>query len=328
MPGLRLEWFERELIARGCREGRSFAAIARRLGRPTSTVAREVARNGGRERYQGWLAHHVALRRARRPRPAKLEANPELRAAVEHGLAQRWSPEQIAGRLRRDHPEDPSWWVSHETIYQALYLQGRGPLRAELISALRSGRARRRPHRPPTRGSRIRDRVMISARPAEIEDRAIPGHWEGDLIEGAHHRSFVATLVERTSRYLMLVELAHGKAANHVAAALADHIVGLPEHLRRSLTWDQGGEMAHHVEFTVATGVQVYFCDPHSPWQRATNENTNGLIRQYLPKGSDLSAANQHDLDATAHEINTRPRKTLDDMTPSERLAALVTTTT
>lgn len=327
MPGWRLRKWEREEISRELRAGASIRSIARRLGRAPSTISREVNRNGGRDDYRGYLAWRVAERRARRPKVPKLVANRALAEVVEQRLMQRWSPAQIAGRLRREHPDDPSWWVSPETIYQSLYVQGRGGLRKELTRALRTGRSRRRPRGGRPRGSRIPNMVNIADRPADVDDRAVPGHWEGDLIEGAFHRSFVATLVERTSRYLMLVELPDGKSASHVADALATNIVKLPEQLRRSLTWDQGREMAAHEDFTIATGVDVYFCDPASPWQRATNENTNGLIRQYLPKRTDLSRHNQHHLDTIATELNQRPRKTLQWMTPSEKLAEIVATT-
>jgi IS30 family transposase len=319
---------EREEISRSCRWGVSFADVGRRLGRPTSTVSREVANNGGRDHYRAWFAQLRSQTERSRPRPLKLAANTALAAAVEALLAKRCSPVQIAGRLRREHPHDPRWWVSHETIYQSLFLQGRGGLRAELIAALRSGRTRRRRKGPsPHRGPGIVNKVMIADRPAEIEDRAVPGHWEGDLIIGADGGSQVGTLVERTSRLVLLVHLPDKRTAEAVRDAVAAKITQLPDQLVRSLTWDQGTEMAEHARFTVDTGVDVYFCDPHSPWQRGTNENTNGLLRQYLPKGTDLSGHSEDELDTIAAELNGRPRKTLEFMTPSERFAELVAIT-
>lgn len=326
MPGRRLDLVEREEISRGIAEGRSLSAIAMGLGRPPSTVCREVHRNGGRDRYRSWAGQWRAKRCARRRRPRKLLASRRLREAVNAGLEQRWSPQQISGRLRRDHPDDPSWWVSHETIYQSLFVSAGGGLRKELTRALRTGRAQRRPHGSGRHGGRIAGKVMISERPAEVEDRAVPGHWEGDLLIGTANRSQVATLVERTSRFVMLSAL-ESRHAPVVADAVAAKIVELPTQLRRSLTWDQGTEMADHARFSVDTGVQVYFCDPHSPWQRPTNENTNGLLRQYLPKATDLSHVTQPDLDTIAAELNDRPRKTLDYMTPSEKFAELVAMT-
>jgi len=239
------------------------------------------------------------------------------------------SPQQIARRLRVLHADDPEMWVSHETIYQSLFVQGRGALRKELTACLRSGRAKRRPRRRSSsvRGQ-LRDMVMISERPAEVEDRAVPGHWEGDLLLGKDGRSQIGTLVERVTRYVMLMALPENRTAETVRAKLTDTIQRLPVELRRSVTWDQGKEMAHHAEFTIDTGVQIYFCDPHSPWQRGSNENTNGLLRQWFPKGTDISTYSQDELDAIARQLNRRPRQTLDWMTPSERLTeALVATT-
>lgn len=327
MPGQRLGVVEREEISRGLAAGRSFASIARGLGRPTSTVSREVDRNGGRGRYRSWSAHGQAKRRCRRHRVRKLLANRPLREEVEAGLAKRWSPQQIAGRLRIDHPERPSWWVSHETIYRSLYVQAGGGLRKELTRALRTGRARRVPHGSRRRrGGTITGKVMISERPAEVEDRAVPGHWEGDLLVGQNPASQLGTLVERHSRFLMLVPL-RSRQAPVVADGLAATVTSLPEHLTRSLTWDQGTEMAAHAQFTVATGVDVFFCDPHSPWQRGSNENTNGLLRQYFPKGTNFSTLTDLELEAVADELNGRPRKTLGYLTPSEKFAELVATT-
>ena len=319
----RLSAAEREEISRGLRGGESFRRIAIGLGRPTSTVSREVAGNGGRRRYRAHLAEARAAARARRPRPARLARNRPLRRIVERLLEARWSPQQIAWQLRQDHPHQPEMWVSHETIYQSLFVQGRGALRAELTRCLRTGRARRRPF-TRVRGGEIPDMLLISERPAEVEDRAVPGHWEGDLIIGKMNRSAIGTLVERQTRYLMLVALPGGRTAEAVRAAVAERILALPVELRRSLTWDRGSEMAEHVRFTVETGVQVYFCDPHSPWQRGSNENTNGLVRQYFPKGTDLSVHAQAHLDAVARELNARPRQTLGWMKPSEALAKLL----
>jgi len=324
---LRLASAEREEISRGLGAGRSFRQIAARIGRAASTVSREVAANGGRRRYRAWLAEAGAAGRARRPRVAKLARCPRLRREVERLLAERWSPQQIAARLRHDHPDDQEMWVSHETIYQSLFVQGRGALRAELTRCLRTGRARRRSARRATSAGHLVDMVLISERPAEVEDRAVPGHWEGDLIIGKERHSAIGTLVERQTRFVLLVALPHGRTAEAVRAAVAERILSLPEQLRRSLTWDRGKEMAGHAQFTIDTGVAVYFCDPHSPWQRGSNENTNGLLRQYFPKGTDLSVHDQAHLDAVARELNGCPRQTLDWMKPSEELAKIVAST-
>jgi IS30 family transposase len=327
--GIRLSLEEREEISRGLRAGESLRTIGARLGRAPSTISREVAGAGGRAGYRAWHAERMAAHRARRPKRSKLVTNAALRLTVEALLARRWSPEQIAARLRHDHPAAPEMWVSHETIYQALFVQGRGALRAELARCLRTGRARRRPHgrrRPEARGQ-IPNMVLISERPAEVEDRAVPGHWEGDLLVGRDNRSAIGTLVERRTRYVLLVGLPNGRTAEAVRDALARRIVTLPDQLRRSLTWDRGKEMAGHLSFTIDTGVQVYFCDPHSPWQRGSNENTNGLLRQYFPKGTDLAGVSQEQLDAVARELNDRPRQTLGWLKPSEAFAEVVAST-
>jgi transposase, IS30 family len=316
-----LSFAEREEISRGLAAGEPLAVIARRVERPTSTISREVQRNGGRDRYRAATADRTACQRARRPKPGKLATVPALRVFVRNGLSQRWSPEQISAKLVVEFPDDEEMRVSPETIYQALYVQGRGELRRELTRCLRSGRTRRlsRGQRNTrTDRGRIVDMVMITDRPAEIEDRAVPGHWEGDLIVGRSGRSQIGTLVERTTRFVMLVALPESRDAVTVARALQDQVGRLPEQLRRSLTWDQGKELAGHAQFTLATGIPVYFCEPHSPWQRGSNENTNGLLRQYFPKGTDLSVHTQADLDTVAAELNNRPRKTLDWMTPLE----------
>jgi IS30 family transposase len=313
---------EREEISRGLAAGDSCRVIAQRLGRAPSTVSREVARNDGRHCYRAQTAEGAADRRARRPKPAKLVLQPRLRAVVEDKLALCWSPQQIAGWLPLAFPEEPVMRVSHETIYLSLFVQSRGALRRELQRCLRTGRAMRYPQgkRLPQGRGQLRDVVLISERPAEAEDRAVPGHWEGDLLLGKRP-SAVVTLVERASRYLALVALPDGCKAEQVRPALAAAVARLPEQLRRSLTWDQGKEMAEHTKFTVDTGVQVYFCDPRSPWQRGSNENTNGLLRQYLPKNADLRQLTQDRLDAIAAELNGRPRQTLRFQTPSQVLA-------
>ena len=321
-PG-RLTLADREEITLGLHATESFTAIAARLGKAVSTVSREVAANGGRDGYRAWRAHQRAREQACRPKPCKL-ACPQLAARVCSWLEEWWSPVQIAARLRIEFPGDPMMRVSHETIYQALYVQGRGELRRELARCLRTGRARRRPRGRDGRSGHIKDMVMISERPAEAEDRAVPGHWEGDLIIGKACKSAVGTLVERTTRYLMLLHLPEGRDAHLVEQAMRQAIIRLPTELARTITWDQGIEMAHHANFTIATGIPVYFCDPHAPWQRGSNENTNGLLRQYLPKGTDLSRHSADDLARIAASLNNRPRKTLSFMTPSEKLAELL----
>lgn len=282
---------------------------------------------GGRSSYRAWRGEKMASQRARRPKLGKLASCAALRKAVEEQLKARWSPQQIASWLRKEYPKNPSMQVSHETIYQSLYVQGRGALRKELTHYLRTRRARRRVRPRAGLRSRIKDMVMISDRPPEVEDRAVPGHWEGDLIFGKRCASAIGTLVERHSRYVMLLHLPHGKSAEDVRRALTKQIKTLPHQLRRSLTWDQGTEMSEHVQFTVDTGVKVFFCDPHSPWQRGSNENTNGLLRQYFPKNEDLSRYTQADLNAVARELNGRPRQTLGWMKPCETLARAVATT-
>ena len=318
---MRLSFSEREEISRGIARGVSLRCIAHRLGRAPSTVSREVAANGGRLRYRAAVAHRASRRRAHRPKPAKLVTSPRLRAVVEAKLALWWSPLQISRWLVSAYPDDEEMRVSHETIYQSLFIQGKGALRKELSRCLRTGRAVRRPQgRGASTKGQIRDMVMISQRPAAVEDRAVPGHWEGDLIMGKNNTA-IGTLVERWSRYVMLFPLPEGKDAESVRVALEATVKRLPEHLWESLTWDQGKEMAQHAQFTIDTGIQVYFCDPKSPWQRGTNENTNGLLRQYFPKGTDLSVHSQYDLDQAAYSLNTRPRQTLQWMTPSDKLA-------
>jgi len=318
---------EREEISRGLAEGLSLSQIATRLARAPSTVSREVAHNGGRANYRALRADRRAWDLARRPKPAKLVTCPRLAREVERLLEERFSPRQISHWLARSHPSDPERRVSHETIYQSLYVQGRGALRAELHQALRSGRAIRRPQARSAlkRTSRIPDMVLISERPAEVADRAVPGHWEGDLILGSK-RTCIGTLVERKTRFVMLLKLQDG-TAQEVRRAMTKRIKTLPAELRRSVTWDQGNEMAQHREFTIATGMPVYFCDPSSPWQRGSNENTNGLLRQYFPKGTNLSVHSQAELNRVARQLNRRPRETLNWMTPLEKMREVVATT-
>lgn len=318
---------ERDEIFKGILEGLSCAKIGEGIGRHRSTIWREIANNGGRENYRPHKADAAAAERARRPRASWVETRPWLWACVQELLRLRWSPEQIAASLREQHPGEPEWWVSHETIYQAIFVQTKPELRKQLAACLRSGRARRRPRHGTTgSGSTIPGMVNISERPAEADDRAVPGHWEGDLIIGKQGKTAVATLVERSTRFGMLIKL-DNKTAAHTAERIAAEIVRLPEHLKRSLTWDQGTELAEHAAFTVATDVPVFFCDPKSPWQRGSNENWNGLVRQYLSKGTDLSVHSQADLDDIAAEINERPRKTLQWSTPAEQFSGLVATT-
>jgi IS30 family transposase len=317
-----LSMAEREEISRGVAAGEPCRQIAARLGRAPSTVSRELVRNGGRGRYRAQVADAAAFGRAQRPKPAKLVLEPRLRVVVEAKLAVRWSPQQIAGWLPLAYPQDPVMRVSHETIYLSLFVQSRGALRRELQRCLRTGRAMRYPRgkRLPQGRGQLRDTLPISQRPPEAADRAVPGHWEGDLVLGKRPTA-VGTLVERHSRYVLLFPLPDGFTAEHMRPALTAAVLQLPQQLRRSLTWDHGKEMAEHLQFTIDSGVQVYFCDPHSPWQRGTNENTNGLLRQYLPKGGDLGQFDQAALDAIAAELNGRPRQTLGFKTPSQALA-------
>ena len=322
----RLSLEDRVEIQFGIERGESGAQIGRRLGWDASTVTREIARHStsGRDGYRPFEAHRRACANAHRVKPTKLGSDPVLLALVTAWLQRWWSPQQIARRLREEFPDRPEMWVSHETIYKSLYVQGRGELRRELARCLRSGRARRRSNSPGSTIGKIPGMVNISERPAEVDDRAVPGHWEGDLIMGASNRSAVGTLVERSTRFVMLLHLGDDKSAAAVREAMAAKIMELPETLRRSVTWDQGKEMVEHRQFMIDTGIQIYFCDPHSPWQRGSNENTNGLLRQYMPKGTDLRQHSQADLDAYADSLNGRPRQTLNWRTPAEALTATI----
>ena len=319
---------EREEISRGLAAGDSMRAIASRLGRCASTVSREVGRNGGRGDYRATKADERSRERARRPKRRLLAANPGLRNTVASKLREDWSPQQISGWLSRRYPDDEAMYISHETIYRTLFVQTRGALKKELLAHLRSGRMMRRSRNASTSGQKrgqIKDAVSIRKRPAEVEDRAVPGHWEGDLISGSRN-THIATLVERSSRFVMLVRV-RDKDTESVVEALSEQIRRLPKAMMDTLTWDRGTEMADHKRFTVATDVSVYFCDPKSPWQRGTNENTNRLVRQYLPKKTDLSAHSQCDLDRIAQKLNSRPRKTLAYRTPADTLAETVALT-
>lgn len=318
---------EREEISRGIAAGCSIRQIAGQLGRAPSTVSREIARNGGRADYRASVADKAAWQRALRPKPCKLGLHPRLRRIVAAKLRLRWSPEQIAGWLKCHHPEDETLHVSHETIYRSLFVQSRGVLKKELMAHLRSRRKMRRGKTATAKGQRrgqLVDAVSISERPPAVEDRAVPGHWEGDLIAGSRN-SHIATLVERHSRFVMLAKL-DGRDAQTVVAALIKKMQRLPLELRKSLTWDRGAEMAKHKDITIATDLEIYFCDPRSPWQRGSNENTNGLLRQYFPKGTDLSKHSQAQLNAVAKQLNQRPRETLGFRTPAEKLQDTVAT--
>jgi IS30 family transposase len=331
-----LSFVEREEIALGLASGLSQAEIARRLGRHRSTISREVIRNqahrseprhllGFKPQYRASSAQYHAHRRTQRPKPALLACNVELRAHVEHWLGKKLSPRQISARLRREFPDRPEMWVSHETIYQSLYVQSRGALRRELTACLRTGRAVRRPkRRADERRSRMKGMLLISERPVEANDRAVPGHWEGDLIIGKNLESAIGTLVERSTRFVMLLHLPDGRRPEHVERAMLEQMSKLPEHLRRSLTWDRGKEMARHAQISTALNMPIYFCDPHSPWQRGSNENTNGLLRQYFPKGTDLSVHTAEHLNLVADELNQRPRETLGWDDPAQRLNQLL----
>jgi transposase, IS30 family len=337
---------EREEILVGVERGESIRKIAKRLGRAASTVLRELRRNMARHQYRSrsrlqanpsggprtepWCyrpsrAQERAKRMASRHKTAKLAKNAVLRDFVQAKLLKKLSPEQISRQLRKQFPDDAEMQVSHETIYQSIYVQGRGALRRELAVCLRTGRALRRPHRKSQeRRGRIPNMINISERPAEVEDRAVAGHWEGDLIKGKHGRSAIGTLVERKTRYLILMHLPNGQTAEEVEKAMVAATKRLPETLWKSLTWDQGNEMAHHAKISVATDLEIYFCDPAKPWQRGSNENTNGLLRQYFPKGTDLSVHSAEYLEFVSAEMNERPRKTLDWLEPREALAQLL----
>jgi IS30 family transposase len=322
---LALTLSERETISRGIAAHQSTRSMARLLGRSPSTVSREVRRNGGYDRYRAARADEQAWVRVRRPKHCKLATDPRLRRAVARKLRLNWSPEQIAGWLKRAHPEEEHCHVSHETIYRSLFVQARGVLKKELIQHLRSKRTMRRPRQANGKGDargQIRDMISISERPASVEDRAVPGHWEGDLLSGPKN-SYIVTLVERHTRYLMLAKVPN-KETQTVVSALIKQAKKLPTELYKSLTWDRGKELTDHRRFSLATNIDVYFCDPRSPWQRGSNENTNGLLRQYFPKGTDLSVYSQAHLNKVARQLNERPRKTLEFETPAERFNACV----
>ena len=319
---------EREDISRGIASGSSLRVVAQGMGRACSTISREVARHGGRAQYRATEADQQAWNSALRPKPCRLATHSELQQIVASKLMQDWSPEQISGWLKQSYPDDEGLRVSHETIYRSLFIQARGALKQELVRHLRSKRRIRRSRHASIHGhsqGKIVDAISIRERPAEVEDRAVPGHWEGDLLRGAGN-SHVITLVERRSRFCMLMKTP-GKDSSTVVAVLSQHVGQLPAELRRSLTWDRGLEMAQHKTFTMATDMQVYFCDPQSPWQRGSNENTNGLLRQYLPKNADLSRFSQSELDEIALRLNTRPRQTLGFRTPADKLQASVAST-
>lgn len=316
---------EREEIRAGLEAGRSLRAIARRIKRDPSTVCREVKRNGGRKAYRATRAEDRATVCSLRPKTSKLAGSPRLRLKVEKMLKSYMSPAQVSARLKIEFPDDLEMRISPETIYQSLYVQARGRFRKDLTAYLRTRRKRRKPRTGQHSGQgRIKDMIMISERPAEIEDRAVAGHWEGDLIAGKANQSFIGTLVERQTRFVMLTWLGNDASTENVTSRIAEKILELPDQLTRSLTWDQGKEMAAHAEFTIKTGIPVYFCDPHSPWQRGSNENTNGLLRQFFPKGTNLAQHTPAELDRVAQLMNTRPRQTLDWMTPAEKMNELL----
>ena len=325
---LSLTLAEREAISRGMASQLSIRAIATQLGRSPSTVSREIQRNGGYASYRASSAEDAAWQRALRPKVCKLADRPRLVRVITGKLLLLWSPEQIAGWLKRQYPDDEHYHVSHETIYKSLFIQTRGVLKQELLACLRTQRVARRPKHTRRKGQgrgEIVDMVSINERPAEADDRAVPGHWEGDLIEGSN-RSYIATLVERQTRYVMLAKITE-KRTDTVIEALIKQAKKLPDELYKSLTWDCGSEMSHHKKFTLATDIQVYFCDPKSPWQRGSNENTNRLLRQYFPKGTDISVHSQAELNRVARRLNERPRKTLDYETPADRFNACVAST-
>jgi len=329
MPGVRLGVEERQAIEVALARDEPFVTMARRLQRPTSTISREVNANGGRCGYRANAAQRASGVRARRPKVRKLVANVKLASVVADGLAKRWSPAEVAARLVLDHPDDSEMRVSPETIYTSLYLQGKGGLKRELLAALRSGRLRRRPRRrgeKARRGNVLGDITPISARPPEAADRAFPGHWEGDLIMGAFNRSALVTVVERRSRFLLLGDLPEGHDAQAVYACLIELTGDLPDAVRRSLTWDQGREMANWVQLQADADIDVFFCDPHSPWQRPSNEHMNGLLRQYFPKGTDLNNVSLEQARHVAAEMNGRPRKVLGWRTPAEVYADVIAT--
>ena len=325
---LALTGVEREIISRGVAACQSVRAIARKLCRPASTVSREIRRNGGYDKYRAVEAENQAWVRALRPKPCKLAGNTFLQCVISNKLTIHWSPEQIAGWLKRAYPNEERCQVSHETIYRSLFVQARGVLKKELLQYLRSKRTMRRPKHSSLKHAglgQIKDAISISDRPACVEDRAVPGHWEGDLIAGSKN-SYIATLVERHTRYVMLAKVPN-KDTQSVVSALIKQAKKLPTELYKSLTWDRGKELADHKRFTLATDIDVYFCDPQSPWQRGSNENTNRLLRQYFPKGTDLSVHSQADLNKVARQLNERPRQTLEFETPAERFNACVALT-
>ncbi len=322
---LALTLAEREVISRGLARQLTMSTIAAQLGRPPSTVSREIQRNGGYDAYRASTAEDAAWQRALRPKACKLAGQPRTVRVITEKLQREWSPQQIAGWLKRQHPDDERYHVSHETIYKSLFVQARGVLKKELLACLRTQRVARRPKQVSLKGKglgKIVDAVSISERPASVEDRAVPGHWEGDLIAGPNY-TYIATLVERQTRYVMLAKV-ENKNTETVIQALIKQAHKLPRELYKSLTWDRGSELCDHKKFTLATDIQVYFCDPRSPWQRGSNENTNRLLRQYFPKGTDLSVHSQAELNRVARRLNERPRKTLDYETPADRFNACV----